>query len=105
MSDSERIVLYSIMSALIWLLCYNLAKRFSGARFKWRWFWLCLILTLVVGGFHLEMFRNGAVLLAGRRFTVIEDSFAVELVSLVGFVFQVMCIPRKYEPRRWLTKR
>lgn len=105
MNANQLIMGYLVISVVVWFGCYSLARRFSGVNFKERWFWICLAFTIVVGGFHLETFRNGYFSIAGRRIIIVEDSFAVELISLFGIAFQVVCIPSKYEPRQWFSKR
>ena len=98
-------IAYLALSFLTLSSLYFLSRFFSGAKFKWRWFFLFLPLTIFFGSFHMSTVKYGYDTVFPALKPILQGNDAVGWIAFVSMFLHTCCVPTQYEPRRWFSRR
>ena len=92
-------------SLAAFLVLYALARHYSGDGFRWRGFYICFVLTLFLGSFHMSTVQFGYDILFPELQPLLEDNVVVEWTAFIAIFLHLDCIPTQNEPMKWFSRR
>ncbi len=98
-------VLYFLFSLMVLSFLYFLSRYFSGEKFRWGWFLLCLVLAVFFGSFHMSTVKYGYDIMFPALEVLFKGNDVVGWVAFISIFLHVCCIPTQYEPKRWFSKK
>lgn len=98
-------VVYLVLSLVVLTSLYFLSRFYSGERFKWRWFFICLSLTILFGSFHMSTVKYGYDLIFPALKPILQNNDAVGWIAFVSIFLHTCCVPTQYEPKRWFSRK
>lgn len=106
MADSMiTAIVYLALSLMVLSSLYFLSRSFSGTKFKWRWFAVCLSLTIFFGSFHLTTVRYGYDIMFPALKSILKGNDVVGWIAFVSTFLHACCVPTQYEPKRWFSRK
>lgn len=97
-------IFYFVFSVVGFSSLYFLSRRFSGERFRWKWFCAIFVLTVFLGSFHMSTVEYGYDVLFPVLKPVLKNNQAVEWIAFVSIFLHICCIPTQQKPKRWFEK-
>ena len=98
-------VMYFVLSLMVLFFLYFLSWFYSGKRFKWKWFCVCLILTIFFGSFHMSTVRYGYDIIFPSLKPILQGNDVVGWIAFISIFLHSCCVPTQYEPRRWFSRK
>jgi len=98
-------IVYLGLSVMVLSSLYFLSRFFSGEKFRWRWFLICLVLAIVFGSFHMSTAKYGYDIMFPALKPVLQGNDAVGWIAFVSVFLHTCCVPTQYEPRRWFSRK
>ena len=95
-------ILYFLFSSIGFFALYFLSRYFSGKNFSWTWFCVCLVLTILVGSFHMSTVEYGYDIIFPALEPILKGNDVVGWIAFISLFLHTCCVPTQYEPKRWL---
>lgn len=94
-------VLYFIFSISTYSLLYWFSLRYSGSRFRWKWCWSCVALTVCLGAYHMGTIEHGYIGFFPEVESNVNGLNIVGWTAFISIFFLCGCIPTQFERRPW----
>ena len=98
-------VVYLVLSLVVLFFLYSLSRFYSGKKFKWGWFFLCLTLTIFFGSFHMSTVEYGYDIIFPSLKPFLQGNDAVGWIAFISIFLHACCVPTQYEPKRWFSRK
>lgn len=98
-------IVYFVLSFMVLFFLYFLSRFYSGSKFKWKWFFICLILAIFFGSFHMSTVEYGYDIIFPSLKPILQGNDAVGWIAFISIFLHTCCIPTQYEPRRWFSRK
>jgi hypothetical protein len=84
---------------------YVFSRHFSGKKFRWKWFCTLLLLTLLLGSFHMSTIEYGYDLLFPTLKPILQGNALVGWIAFISTLLHTCCVPTQYEPWQWFSRK
>ena len=105
MNSTMVSVIYCVLSLMVLFFLYFLSRFYSGKRFKWKWFCVCLVLTIFFGSFHMSTAKYGYDIVFPSLKPILQGNEVVGWIAFICVFLHTCCVPTQYEPRRWFSRK
>lgn len=98
-------VLYISFSFISFSLLFFLSRHFSGNKFRWRWFIVCTISTILVASVHMSTVEYGYEIMIPALKPILKGNDVVGWTAFISMFLQTCCVPTQYEPSKWFGQK
>lgn len=92
--------LYISFSLISFFSLYFLSRYFSGDKFRWKWFVVCTVSTILIASVHMSTVEYGYEIMIPALKPILKGNDVVGWTAFISMFLQTCCVPTQYEPRK-----